>query len=124
MDIGRTQIMDGPGSVTRISVGQRITTVAGRISPITAGRGFREAIWIGDRPGSRGEPVVITLAGRLCLHAVRASSMKDNRSAPAWTSNSISARTITTSATSRSEERRVGKACKSDVSELLIHVNK
>src|SRR5438552_5014054 len=95
MDIGRTQIMDGPGSVTRISVGQRITTVAGRISRITAGSGFREAILIGDRPGSRGEPVAITLAGRLCLHAARASFTKGSQSARAWTLNTISDRNIT-----------------------------
>src|SRR5206468_2754181 len=69
--------------------------VAGRISPITAGSGFREAILIGDRPGCLGEPVAITLGGRLCLHAGWELFMRDNLSALASISNTISDRNIT-----------------------------
>ena len=77
-------ITGGPGSATRISVGPRITTVAGPISRTTVGSGFREKTWIGDRPGSHGELVAITLVGRLCRRAGRASFMKTSPSAGTW----------------------------------------
>src|SRR6266478_281497 len=89
----------GPGFLTKTSAGPPTIMVAGRLSPITAGSGFREAILIGDRPGSHGEPVAITLAGRLCLHAAWVSFTKVSQSAHAWTSNTISAQHITISAT-------------------------
>src|SRR5262249_23105941 len=80
-DIGHTPITGGRGSATSILAGLRITTVAGLISGTTAGYGSPERIWTGDRPGSHGEPVAITSAGRHCRHAGRAWFMKDNRSA-------------------------------------------
>src|SRR5207245_6281667 len=63
-DTGLIQITVGHGLVTRISAGPRIIMVAGPISPTTAGFGFPERIWIGDRPGFRGEPGAIISAGR------------------------------------------------------------
>src|SRR5712671_4779354 len=75
---GRTQITVGRGSVTRILAGPRIIMVGGRVLPTTAGFGSQVRIWIGGRPGCRGEPVAIISDGRLCRHAVRAWFMKDN----------------------------------------------
>src|SRR5436189_829535 len=44
---GLIRITVGRGFLTRTSAGPRITTVAGLISPITAGRGPREPTWTG-----------------------------------------------------------------------------
>src|SRR5438046_2632623 len=79
---------------------------AGRISPISAGFGFWEAISIGDRPGCHGEPGATTSAGHLCLHAGRELFMRDNLSALASISNTISDRNITTFVTSVSSVNR------------------
>src|SRR6266480_1728528 len=96
MATGLIRTTAGHGFRTKTSGGLRIITVAGRILPITAGSGLREATSIGGRRGSHGERGAITLAGRLCLHAVPALFMKDSLSALGWTSNTISARNITT----------------------------
>src|SRR5436309_12504030 len=78
-DIGPTRITVGHGSATKTSAGPRITTVAGPVLRTTAGSGSPGRIWIGDRPGSHGEPVAITSAGRRCRHAVQALFMKGSR---------------------------------------------
>ena len=54
---------------------------AGAISLTTAGCGFPEKTWIGDRPGYRGALVAIILVGRLYRPADQESFMKDNPSA-------------------------------------------
>src|SRR5262245_27420076 len=96
MATGLIQTTDGHGSAMRSLAGLRTTMVGGQISPITAGSGSREKTLIGDRHGSHGGPVAITLAGRLCRHAVLGSFIKDSLLALAWTSNSILVHCITT----------------------------